>query len=177
MSSERGKMWWYRLSKGEFIKRQMNKLRRLCNSKNIHWRIIHDMYLELLCYAVEYDGKFTENGEPIPIEEFSFMFLYSTEEESEQAIEIMLESGLIEIDENKAICIVDFTPYRGNVNSESVRRKEARDKKKQQALAAEQQPAEQEQVLKKGEFISNGRVWRGNEETRRAEPVKPDFLR
>lgn len=172
MSLERGKMWWYRISKGEFIKRQMNKLRRVCKSKNIHWRIIHDMYLELLCYAVEYDGKFTENGEPIPREEFSFMFLYSTEEESEQAIEIMLESGLIEIDENKAICIVDFTPYRGNVNSESVRRKEARDKKKQQ-----EQQAEQEQVLKENEFISNGIRWRTNKETGKLEPVKPDFLR
>ena len=144
MSSERGKMWWYRISKGEFIKRQMNKLRRLCNSKNIHWRIIHDMYLELLCYAVEYDGKFTENGEPIPREEFNFMFLYSTEKESEQAIEIMLESGLIE---------VDFTPYRGNVNSESVRRKEARDKKKQQAKQ-EQQPAEQTE--QEHRIIENG---------------------
>lgn len=172
MSSERGKMWWYRISKGEFIKRQINKLRRVCKSENIHWRIIHDMYLELLCYAVEYDGKFIENGEPIPREEFNFMFLCSTEKESEQAIEIMLDAGLIEIDENKTFCIVDFTPYRGNVNSESVRRKEARDKKKQQ-----EQQAGQEQVLKKGEFISNGMVWRGNEKTRIAEPVRPNLLR
>lgn len=135
MSEERGKLYWFRLESKEFTNKNTSRLRKICQKESVHWRIVHDAYLELLGYSLEYEGIFKENGIPLSIDDISFMFQNTSEEEAKTYLDLMLKANLLRESEEGLISVTFFPQYIGTLKTESMRKKAYRDKQKKKENA------------------------------------------
>lgn len=135
MSEERGKLYWFRLESKEFTNKNTSRLRQICKKKKVHWRAVHDAYLELLGYSLEYEGIFKENGIPLTIDDISFMLQNTSEEEANTYLELMFEANLLSKSDEGLISVTFFPKYIGTLKTESMRKKVYRDKQKKKENA------------------------------------------
>lgn len=103
--------------------------------KKVHWRAVHDAYLELLGYSLEYEGIFKENGIPLTIDDISFMLQNTSEEEANTYLELMFEANLLSKSDEGLISVTFFPKYIGTLKTESMRKKDYRDKQKKKENA------------------------------------------